>query len=68
MRCAITAMIAVWGLKQHSYWRKLCLIPLWDAVAFLIWVASFARRSIRWRGSDYYIRGGALVPVNSGQE
>jgi ceramide glucosyltransferase len=66
MRCAITATIAMWGLKQRSYWRKMMLIPLWDAAAFLIWVASFARRSIRWRGSDYYIRGGALVPVNSG--
>lgn len=66
MRCAITAMISMWGLKQGSYWRKMGLIPLWDAVAFSIWVASFARRSIRWRGSDYYIRGGTLVPVNSG--
>jgi len=67
MRCAITGMIAIWGLQQHSYWRKMGLIPLWDAVAFLIWVASFARRSIRWRGSDYYIREGTLVPVNSGE-
>ena len=65
VRCALTAMIAVWGLKQRSYWRKMGLIPLWDAMAFAIWAASFARRSIRWRGSDYYIRGGALVPVNS---
>ncbi len=62
-RCAITAMIAIWGLKQGSYWRRMGLIPLWDAVAFLVWVASFVRRSIRWRGSDYYIRGGTLVPV-----
>ncbi|MDR3699562.1 MAG: glycosyltransferase [Candidatus Sulfopaludibacter sp.] len=67
MRCAITAMIGIWGLKQRAYWRKMALIPLWDAVAFLIWAASFLRRSIRWRGSDYYIRGGALVPVNSGE-
>jgi ceramide glucosyltransferase len=64
MRCAITAQIAIWGLKQPAYWRRMFLIPVWDAVAFLIWVGSFARRSIRWRGSDYYIRGGALVPVN----
>ena len=64
MRCIITALIAVWGLKQKSYWRKMLLIPIWDAVAFVIWLGSFARRSIRWRGSDYYIRGGALVPVN----
>ena len=64
MRCAITAMIAVWGLKQGNYWRKMGLIPLWDALAFVIWMASFVCRSIRWRGSDYYIRGGTLVPVN----
>jgi ceramide glucosyltransferase len=63
VRCVITGMIAVWGLKQHSYWLKMLLIPLWDMVAFLIWTASFARRSIRWRGADYYIRRGALVPV-----
>jgi ceramide glucosyltransferase len=65
VRCAITATIAMWGLKQRSYWRRMLLIPLWDALAFFIWVASFTRRSIRWRGSDYYIRGGALVPVNA---
>jgi ceramide glucosyltransferase len=66
MRSAITAMIAIWGLRQPSYWRGMGLIPLWDAVAFVVWVASFLRRSIRWRGSDYYIRGGTLVPVNPG--
>ncbi|HUB81240.1 MAG TPA: glycosyltransferase [Bryobacteraceae bacterium] len=67
LRCALTATIATWGLKQPAYWRKMPLIPLWDAMAFLIWAASFARRSIRWRGSDYYIRGGTLVPVNSAE-
>jgi ceramide glucosyltransferase len=65
-RCLITAMVAIWGLRQRSYWRRLALIPLWDAVAFVVWVASFARHSIRWRGCDYYIRGGTLVPVNPG--
>jgi ceramide glucosyltransferase len=66
VRCIITAMIAMWGLKQGSYWKKMGLIPIWDAMAFAIWLASFARRSIRWRGSDYHIRGGTLVPVNTG--
>jgi ceramide glucosyltransferase len=41
------------------------LIPLWDAVAFGIWLASFTRNSIRWRGADYYIIQGQLVPVVS---
>jgi hypothetical protein len=54
------------SLQQRSYWRRLALIPLWDAVAVAIWALSFLRSSIRWRGSDYYIRGGVLVPVNPG--
>jgi ceramide glucosyltransferase len=40
------------------------LIAVWDALAFAIWVASFLRRSIRWRGADYYIREGVLVPAS----
>jgi len=31
-------------------------------LAFAIWVASLLRRSIRWRGADYYIREGVLAP------
>ncbi len=30
------------------------LIPLWDAIAFLLWLASFTRHTIRWRGVNYY--------------
>jgi ceramide glucosyltransferase len=65
MRVAMTAQVAIWGLGQRSYWKRMILIPVWDALAFLIWAASFARHSIRWRGADYYIRGGALVPASS---
>ncbi len=68
MRCAMTAMIGIWGLGQRGCWRKMPLIPAWDLVACLIWSASFLRRSIRWRGSDYYIRGGALVPVHPAEK
>ena len=53
----------IWGMKQKGIWRKMLLIPLWDAVAFMIWVASFGRNMIRWRGYDYHIRDGILVPV-----
>jgi ceramide glucosyltransferase len=63
IRAAMTWMIGIWGLKQRGIWRQMPLIVAWDAVAFLIWLASFARRSIRWRGSDYHIRDGMLVPA-----
>ena len=51
-------------MGQKGLWPKMFLIPLWDLVAFCIWVASFGRNTIRWRGFDYYIRDGILVPVN----
>jgi ceramide glucosyltransferase len=64
-RVAMTWIIGVRGLKQPHVARQLPLIPLWDAAAFLIWLASFLRTSIRWRGANYYIREGKLVPHSS---
>jgi ceramide glucosyltransferase len=65
LRIVMTWMVGIWGLKHDSLLGKLWLIPLWDAVAFLIWLTSFARNSIRWRDGEYYIRDGRLVPVTS---
>jgi ceramide glucosyltransferase len=62
LRVAMTWLIGARGLKQ-SVWTKLPLIPVWDGLAFVIWLTSFVRRSVRWRGADYYIRDGELVPV-----
>ena len=63
MRFAMTWVVGIWALKQSALWKKLPLIPLWDAMAFGIWVVSFWRNSIRWRNAEYYIRDGRLVPV-----
>lgn len=60
-RIAMTWLIGIQGLKQSRLWTKMPLIPLWDALAFLIWLASFTRSSIRWRGVDYQLRKGQFV-------
>ena len=65
LRVAMTALIGTWGLKQRNLWSKMALIPVWDAVAFFIWLVSFFRTSVRWRGADYYIRDGQLIPAAS---
>lgn len=65
MRIAMTLLLGTWGMKQRGIWKQLPLIPLWDAIAFCIWLVSFSRNTIRWRGIDYRIRGGILVPVAS---
>jgi ceramide glucosyltransferase len=63
LRSAIVWSIGVRGLKQKVSWKELALIPVWDALAFAIWLISFGRKSVRWRNNDYYIRDGMLVPV-----
>ncbi len=63
LRIIMTSMIGQWGLRQKGVWKQMALIPLWDAMAFGIWVASFARSTVRWRGANYYIRNGELVPA-----
>ncbi len=62
-RVAITWLVGVWGLKQSGLWKKTPLIVVWDATAFVIWLLTFGRNSIRWRNVDYRIREGMLVPV-----
>jgi ceramide glucosyltransferase len=62
-RLLATWLIGVWGLKQAGLWKKMPLIVVWDATAFVIWLLTFGRKSIRWRNVDYRIRDGMLVPV-----
>jgi ceramide glucosyltransferase len=63
LRATMTCMIGSWGLKQKGLGKQLPLIPVWDALALCIWLASFARKTVRWRGANYYIRDGVLVPI-----
>jgi ceramide glucosyltransferase len=65
-RVAMTWLVGVWGLQQRGLWKKMPLIVVWDATAFVIWLLTFGRNSIRWRDVDYKIREGMLVPATSG--
>ena len=62
-RVLITWLVGAWGMKQNGLWKKMPLIIVWDATAFVIWLLTFGRRRIRWRNVDYWIRKGMLVPV-----
>ena len=61
----IAWLIGVRVMKQSGIWKRVPLIPLWDAMAFVFWLVSFTRRRIRWRGVDYRLRDGRLVAVAS---
>jgi len=63
LRVAMTWSIGIHGLKQPGFWKSISLIPIWDAFAFFIWLASFVRKTVRWRDGEYYIRDGMLLRV-----
>jgi ceramide glucosyltransferase len=61
LRTLMAWLIAIRGMHQKGMWQKMPLVPVWDAVAFCIWLVSFTRTKIRWRGIDYIIKDGTLV-------
>jgi ceramide glucosyltransferase len=63
-RVLIAWLIGVNGLRQKGLWREFALIPFWDAMALVVWLTSFGRNYIRWRGVDYDLQAGQLVLRN----
>ncbi|MGH9715992.1 MAG: glycosyltransferase [Candidatus Acidiferrales bacterium] len=61
-RTAMTWTIGSWGMKQSGIWKKIALIPVWDALAVGLWLVSFGRSTIRWRNIEYHLRDGMMVP------
>jgi len=62
-RGAALFIVGAWGLHQQRVWAKLPLVPVWDAMATLLWLVSFTRKNIRWRGRNYRIQNGELVLI-----
>jgi ceramide glucosyltransferase len=65
VRSLLTLIVGHIGLRQRGLAIQLLMVPLWDAVATVIWAVSLMRRTIRWRGQDYVIVNGQLVPARS---
>ena len=63
LRGAMAWTVGVWGVNDPLLRRKMYLVPLRDAFAFAVWLTSFFKRRIEWRGSEYYIRNKRLVPA-----
>lgn len=65
LRFAVGFAAGSWGLRDRAISGKLWLFPLRDAVSFAVWVAGIFRDKILWRGIEYRVQRGLLVPVAS---
>ncbi|MBZ5645712.1 MAG: bacteriohopanetetrol glucosamine biosynthesis glycosyltransferase HpnI [Acidobacteriia bacterium] len=52
-----------WGLDDPVTRKSLWLVPLRDAVSFVVWVAGFFSDKVTWRGRQYRVKRGLLVPL-----
>ena len=63
LRLAMAWTVGVWGVGDQVLHRRLWLVPLRDAIQFVIWLASFGSNRVRWAGVEYEIRSGQMVLV-----
>ena len=67
LRHVMAWTVGVWGVGDQVLRRKLWLLPLRDAIYFVVWVASFASNRISWAGEQFTMEKGKMVAV-SGSE
>jgi ceramide glucosyltransferase len=65
LRLTMAWTVGVWGVRDDVLRRKLWLVPLRDAVYFVVWLASFSSNRIHWGGEEFRMEKGHLVPAAS---
>jgi ceramide glucosyltransferase len=63
LRFAVAWTVGIRGIGDEVLRRKICLVPLRDAIHFVVWLASFGSNRIKWGKTEYAIRKGQMVPI-----
>jgi ceramide glucosyltransferase len=63
LRFAMAWTVGVWGVRDEVLRRNLMLVPVRDAVYFIVWLASFGSNRIHWGSEEYTIQEGRMVPI-----
>ncbi len=68
LRYLVYGIVGVWGLGDPVARRWWVLAPVRDAIQFGAWVASFFSDKISWRGLEFQVKQGLLIPLANGRE
>jgi ceramide glucosyltransferase len=63
LRVIMAWCVATWALGDVRVLKRWWLLPVRDALAFAVWIAGLFANRIHWRGRDFIVRGGRLIPV-----
>jgi len=65
LRMAMAWTVGVWGVGDDVLRRRLWLVPLRDAIQFVIWLASFVSNRVVWGGVEYRIKEGRMFAAEA---
>jgi ceramide glucosyltransferase len=65
LRVVLTWLTGRWGLGDRRLAKNLWLVPVRDAISFFVWLAGFFAEKIVWRGLEYRLHEGQLIPIPS---
>ncbi len=63
LRVEVALGVGARGVGDTLVRRKQWMLPVRDAFAFIVWLASFFPQRIHWRGQQFYVRKKRLVPL-----
>jgi ceramide glucosyltransferase len=63
LRSEMARNVGVWGMQDRALRSKMAMLPVRDAFAFVVWLASFFPQRIHWRGKEFYVRDRRLISV-----
>jgi len=63
LRVGLTWLTGRWGMGDRQLAKILWLVPVRDAINFIIWIIGFFSDKIVWRGLAYQVRSGQLIPI-----
>lgn len=61
LRFAMASIVGEWGMQDRALRAKLAMLPVRDAFAVVVWIASFFPQRIHWRGKEFYVRERRLI-------
>jgi ceramide glucosyltransferase len=64
LRLAVACFVGVSVVGDEVLRRRLWLVPLWDALHFVVWAASFASNHVVWGNVEYVIDRGRMKPAS----
>jgi ceramide glucosyltransferase len=67
LRLTMAWVVGVWGVRDEVLRRKLWLVPVRDAIHFVVWLGGFASNRVTWGGLEFRINKGEMVEVKDGE-